>query len=236
MAVSKEKLPVHVGFIMDGNGRWASKRGLPRSIGHKEGAETFNRITRRCKDLGIKYVTYYAFSTENWSRPADEVSALMKLFEQYLGDAEKYVKDNTRLIFLGDKSKFSEKLRLRMEELEEKSRDFDSMTVLLAMNYGGRDEIVCAARRAAALVKDRSITPDQIDESLFSSLLYTGGIPDPDLIIRPGGEKRLSNFLTWESAYSELYFTDVLWPDFNAKELDKALEDFAQRGRRFGGI
>ena len=236
MAVSKEKLPVHVGFIMDGNGRWASKRGLPRTIGHKEGAETFNRITRRCKDLGIKYVTYYAFSTENWSRPADEVSALMKLFEQYLGDAEKYVKDNTRLIFLGDKSKFSEKLRLRMEELEEKSRDFDSMTVLLAMNYGGRDEIVRAARRAAALVKDRSITPDQIDESLFSSLLYTGGIPDPDLIIRPGGEKRLSNFLTWESAYSELYFTDVLWPDFNAKELDKALEDFAQRGRRFGGI
>lgn len=236
MAVSKEKLPVHVGFIMDGNGRWASKRGLPRSIGHKEGAETFNRITRRCKDLGIKYVTYYAFSTENWSRPADEVSALMKLFEQYLGDAEKYVKDNTRLIFLGDKSKFSEKLRLRMEELEEKSRDFDSMTVLLAMNYGGRDEIVRAARRAAALVKDRSITPNQIDESLFSSLLYTGGIPDPDLIIRPGGEKRLSNFLTWESAYSELYFTDVLWPDFNAKELDKALEDFAQRGRRFGGI
>ena len=236
MAVSKEKLPVHVGFIMDGNGRWASKRGLPRSIGHKEGAETFNRITRRCKDLGIKYVTYYAFSTENWSRPADEVIALMKLFEQYLGDAEKYVKDNTRLIFLGDKSKFSEKLRLRMEELEEKSRDFDSMTVLLAMNYGGRDEIVRAARRAAALVKDRSITPDQIDESLFSSLLYTGGIPDPDLIIRPGGEKRLSNFLTWESAYSELYFTDVLWPDFNAKELDKALEDFAQRGRRFGGI
>ena len=221
---------------MDGNGRWASKRGLPRSIGHKEGAETFNRITRRCKDLGIKYVTYYAFSTENWSRPADEVSALMKLFEQYLGDAEKYVKDNTRLIFLGDKSKFSEKLRLRMEELEEKSRDFDSMTVLLAMNYGGRDEIVRAARRAAALVKDRSITPNQIDESLFSSLLYTGGIPDPDLIIRPGGEKRLSNFLTWESAYSELYFTDVLWPDFNAKELDKALEDFAQRGRRFGGI
>ena len=188
------------------------------------------------KDLGIKYVTYYAFSTENWSRPADEVSALMKLFEQYLGDAEKYVKDNTRLIFLGDKSKFSEKLRLRMEELEEKSRDFDSMTVLLAMNYGGRDEIVRAARRAAALVKDRSITPDQIDESMFSSLLYTGGIPDPDLIIRPGGEKRLSNFLTWESAYSELYFTDVLWPDFNAKELDKALEDFAQRGRRFGGI
>lgn len=221
---------------MDGNGRWASKRGLPRSIGHKEGAETFNRITRRCKDLGIKYVTYYAFSTENWSRPADEVSALMKLFEQYLGDAEKYVKDNTRLIFLGDKSKFSEKLRLRMEELEEKSRYFDSMTVLLAMNYGGRDEIVRAARRAAALVKDRSITLDQIDESLFSSLLYTGGIPDPDLIIRPGGEKRLSNFLTWESAYSELYFTDVLWPDFNAKELDKALEDFAQRGRRFGGI
>lgn len=236
MAVSKEKLPVHIGFIMDGNGRWASKRGLPRSVGHKEGAETFNRITRRCKDLGVKYVTYYAFSTENWSRPADEVSALMKLFEQYLGDAEKYVKDNTRLIFLGDKSKFSEKLRLRMEELEEKSRDFDSMTVLLAMNYGGRDEIVRAARRAAALVKDRSITPDQIDESLFSSLLYTGGIPDPDLIIRPGGEKRLSNFLTWESAYSELYFTDVLWPDFNAKELDKALEDFAQRGRRFGGI
>lgn len=236
MAIDSEKLPVHIGIIMDGNGRWAQSRGLPRVAGHKEGAEVFNRITKYCRKIGIKYVTYYAFSTENWKRPADEVNALMKLFEQYLGTAEQYAKDNVRLIFIGDKSRFPEKLRLKMEELEKKSENFDAMTVIMAMNYGGRDDIVRAAARAAALVRDRSITPEQIDESLISSLIYTGGIPDPDMIIRPGGEKRLSNFLTWQSAYSELYFTDVLWPDFTAKELDKALEEFAHRGRRFGGV
>lgn len=236
MAIDSEKLPVHIGIIMDGNGRWAQSRGLPRAVGHKEGAEVFNRITKYCKKIGIKYVTYYAFSTENWKRPADEVNALMKLFEQYLGTAEQYAKDNVRLMFIGDKSRFPEKLRLKMEELEKKSENFDAMTVILAMNYGGRDDIVRAAARAAALVRDRSITPEQIDESLISSLIYTGGIPDPDMIIRPGGEMRLSNFLTWQSAYSELYFTDVLWPDFTAKELDKALEEFAHRGRRFGGV
>ena len=236
MAIDSEKLPVHIGIIMDGNGRWAQNRGLPRAVGHKEGAEVFNRITKYCKKIGIKYVTYYAFSTENWKRPADEVNALMKLFEQYLGTAEQYAKDNVRLIFIGDKSRFPEKLRLKMEELEKKSENFDAMTVIMAMNYGGRDDIVRAAVRAAALVRDRSITPEQIDESLISSLIYTGGIPDPDMIIRPGGEKRLSNFLTWQSAYSELYFTDVLWPDFTAKELDTALEEFAHRGRRFGGV
>lgn len=236
MAIDSEKLPVHIGIIMDGNGRWAQKRGLPRAVGHKEGAEVFNRITKYCKKIGIKYVTYYAFSTENWKRPADEVNALMKLFEQYLGTAEQYAKDNVRLVFIGDKSRFPEKLRLKMEELEKKSENFDAMTVIMAMNYGGRDDIVRAAARAAALVRDRSITPEQIDDSLISSLIYTGGIPDPDMIIRPGGEMRLSNFLTWQSAYSELYFTDVLWPDFTAKELDKALEEFAHRGRRFGGV
>ncbi len=236
MATDSDKLPVHIGIIMDGNGRWAQSRGLPRAAGHKEGAEVFNRITKHCRKIGIKYVTYYAFSTENWKRPADEVNALMKLFEQYLGTAEQYSKDNVRLMFIGDKSRFPEKLRLKMEELEKKSENFDAMTVIMAMNYGGRDDIVRAAARAAALVRDRSITPEQIDESLISSLIYTGGIPDPDMIIRPGGEKRLSNFLTWQSAYSELYFTDVLWPDFTAKELDKALEEFAHRGRRFGGV
>lgn len=231
-----EKIPVHVAVIMDGNGRWAEKNGVSRLSGHNAGMLAMKEIIKRADVMGIKYLTVYAFSTENWKRPADEVNALMKLFEQYLGTAEQYAKDNVRLIFIGDKSRFPEKLRLKMEELEKKSENFDAMTVIMAMNYGGRDDIVRAAARAAALVRDRSITPEQIDESLISSLIYTGGIPDPDMIIRPGGEKRLSNFLTWQSAYSELYFTDVLWPDFTPKELDKALEEFAHRGRRFGGV
>ena len=234
--MSDINLPVHIGFIMDGNGRWAQKRGLPRKLGHREGAQTFRKIARYCKKIGIKYITFYAFSTENWKRPKDEIDELMRLFGEYLGEVEDYAKDKTRLVFLGDKSAFGDTLEKRMIELEESSAEFDEMTLMLAMNYGGRDDIVHSVRSIAEMLKAGEAKISEIDESLVSSLLYTGTMPDVDLVIRPSGEQRISNFLIWQSAYAELYFTDVLWPDFSPKELDKALEDYASRGRRFGGV
>ncbi len=236
LGLDKSKLPVHIGFIMDGNGRWAQKRGLPRTFGHKEGAQAFRKIARYCKKIGIKYITFYAFSTENWSRPKEEVDAIMALFSQYPEEADNFAEDKTRLIFLGDKAPFSPKMRERMIELEKASENFDEMTLALAINYGGRDDIVHSVKRIAELVESGDIRPSDIDEGLVGSLLYTGTMPDADLIIRPSGEKRLSNFLIWQSAYAEFYFTDVLWPDFTPAELDKALKDFAQRNRRFGGV
>lgn len=221
---------------MDGNGRWAQKRGLPRTFGHREGAQAFRKIARYCKKIRIKYITFYAFSTENWSRPKEEVDAIMALFSQYLEEADNFAEDKTRLIFLGDKAPFSPKMRERMIELEKASENFDEMTLALAINYGGRDDIVHSVKRIAELVESGDIRSSDIDESLVGSLLYTGTMPDADLIIRPSGEKRLSNFLIWQSAYAEFYFTDVLWPDFTPAELDKALKDFAQRNRRFGGV
>jgi len=229
-------LPVHIGFIMDGNGRWAKKRGLERKFGHKEGAKTFRKIVRYCKELGIKYITFYAFSTENWKRPKDEVEAIMALFDQYLDEVREHTKENIRVMFIGDKSAFDENFRNKMISLEEDSKDFDAMTLILAINYGGRDDIIYAAKQAAELVKDGFISSSQIDESLFSDLLYTKGVPDVDYIIRPSGELRLSNFLIWQAAYAEYYFTDVLWPDFDKKDLDKALVEFKSRKRRFGGV
>ena len=236
LGLDKSKLPVHIGFIMDGNGRWAQKRGLPRTFGHREGAQAFRKIARYCKKIGIKYITFYAFSTENWSRPKEEVDAIMALFSQYLEEADNFAEDKTRLIFLGDKAPFSPKMRERMIELEKASENFDEMTLALAINYGGRDDIVHSVKRIAELAESGDIRSSDIDESLVGSLLYTGTMPDADLIIRPSGEKRLSNFLIWQSAYAEFYFTDVLWPDFTPAELDKALKDFAQRNRRFGGV
>lgn len=236
LGLDKSKLPVHIGFIMDGNGRWAQKRGLPRTFGHREGAQAFRKIARYCKKIGIKYITFYAFSTENWSRPKEEVDAIMALFSQYLEEADNFAEDKTRLIFLGDKAPFSPKMSERMIELEKASENFDEMTLALAINYGGRDDIVHSVKRIAELVESGDIGSSDIDESLVGSLLYTGTMPDADLIIRPSGEKRLSNFLIWQSAYAEFYFTDVLWPDFTPAELDKALKDFAQRNRRFGGV
>lgn len=236
LGLDKSKLPVHIGFIMDGNGRWAQKRDLPRTFGHREGAQAFRKIARYCKKIGIKYITFYAFSTENWSRPKEEVDAIMALFSQYLEEADNFAEDKTRLIFLGDKAPFSPKMRERMIELEKASENFDEMTLALAINYGGRDDIVHSVKRIAELVESGDIRSSDIDESLVGSLLYTGTMPDADLIIRPSGEKRLSNFLIWQSAYAEFYFTDVLWPDFTPAELDKALKDFAQRNRRFGGV
>ena len=229
-------LPTHIGFIMDGNGRWAKKRGLPRKFGHREGAKTFKKIVRHCKDIGIRYITFYAFSTENWKRPKEEVDTIIDLFNQYIEDVRKHIDEEVKVIFLGDKSVFNQELQQKMNSLENDSRDFDKMTLLLAINYGGRDDIVHSIKGIAELIKSGTIVPDQIDESLVSSMLYTQGIPDVDLIIRPSGEQRTSNFLIWQSAYAELYFTDILWPDFSAKELDKALKNYASMGRRFGGV
>ena len=233
---NSSRLPAHIGFIMDGNGRWAKKRGLERTFGHKEGARTFRKIVSYCKELGIKYITFYAFSTENWKRPKDEVESIMALFDQYLDEVREHTKENVRVMFIGDKSAFDEKFRNKMIALEEDSKDFDAMTLILAINYGGRDDIIFAAKQAAELVKEGTISSSQIDESLFSNLLYTKGIPDVDYIIRPSGELRLSNFLIWQAAYAEYYFTDILWPDFDKKDLDKALDEFKNRKRRFGGV
>lgn len=234
--LNKNNLPQHIGFIMDGNGRWAKKRGLPRTYGHKEGAQAFREIVKHCKEIGIKYITFYAFSTENWSRPKDEVSALMTLFNEYLDEADELTEKSTRLVFLGDKSKFSSEMQKKMINIEEKSKNYNEMTVALAMNYGGRDDIVHSVKRVAQMIQQGTVNVDDIDEQLISQNLYTGDIPDVDLVIRPSGEKRISNFLIWQSSYAEFYFTDVLWPDFSGKELDKALEDYSLRNRRFGGV
>ena len=221
---------------MDGNGRWAKKRNLPRTFGHKEGAEAFKKITDLCIGKNIEYLTLYAFSTENWKRPAEETSAIMTLFDKYLGDADMYSDKNVRIIFLGSKAAFGKRLSEKMIRLEEDTAGNDGMTLMLAMNYGGRDDIVTAARKAAELSADGFIKPSDIDEELFSGMLYTKNAPDVDLMIRTGGEYRLSNFLLWQCAYAEFWFTDVLWPDFGAEELDSALEAFALRKRRFGGV
>ena len=231
-----EKLPQHVGIIMDGNGRWAKKRGLPRPMGHIEGAKTFKKIIRHCKDIGLKHLSFYAFSTENWNRPEDEVSGLMKLFYDYLGDVHWLHEEKTRLIFMGDKARFSEKLRNKMIEVEEASKDYDEMIVFLAVNYGGRDDIANSCRKIAERVKNGELQPEDITEQTIADGLYTAGFPDVDLVIRPNGELRLSNFLIWQCAYAEYYFTDILWPDFTGEDLNAAIIDYANRSRRFGGV
>lgn len=231
-----DNLPEHIAFIMDGNGRWAKKRGLPRRFGHREGAKTFKKITRYCKDIGIKNVTFYAFSTENWKRPEDEVSAIIELFREYIIDVRNYIGEEVRVLFLGDKTIFDDDLQKKMNDLEEDTKDYNKMTMLLAINYGGRDEIVHAAKILSEQVRNGKIQPDEITEDMFQSYLYTADVPDVDLMIRPSGELRLSNFLIWQSAYAEFYFTDVLWPDFSPNELNKALIDFGKRSRRFGGV
>ena len=229
-------LPEHIGFIMDGNGRWAKRKGLPRSFGHREGAKNFKKIVRYCKDIGIKNISFYAFSTENWKRPKEEIDVIMDLFREYIVDVRKHLSENTRMIFLGDKSVFDDDLREKMIKLEEDTTDYKEMNLLMAVNYGGRDEIAYVARQLAQKAKDGLINPEDITEKTIDEHLYSKGIPDVDLIIRPSGELRLSNFLIWQSAYAEYYFTDIMWPDFTPKELDKALIDFVNRGRRFGGV
>lgn len=220
----------HIAFIMDGNGRWAKKRGMPREFGHKEGAAVFKKLARYCGSIGVEAVTFYAFSTENWKRPKREVDAIMKLLSVYLDECKKELEvSSMRMVFLGDKSVFSDELREKMEELEEISKE-NRYTVNIAMNYGGRDEIVYAANRLIAEGKTR------ITEKDMSSALYTRESPEVDMIVRTGGDLRISNFLLWQAAYSELYFTDKFWPDITEKDVDLILEEFNNRKRRFGGV
>lgn len=230
-------LPVHIGIIMDGNGRWAKKRFLPRSAGHRVGASNFRTITRYCSKIGVKYLTMYAFSTENWSRPAEEVGALMGLFKEYLEEALRdFMDENIRVRFIGDVSAFPEDLRKLIQEVEEASAPKTGMVLNLAMNYGGRAEITRAAQAFAREVAAGERRPEDLTEELFSSYLYTGGQPDPDLIIRPSGEERLSNFLLWQGAYAEFVYFDILWPDFKTSDLDEAIRIYSSRQRRFGGV
>ena len=228
-----QRLPRHVAVIMDGNGRWAEQRGLPRSAGHAAGAETFRRIATYCKDLGMDHLTVYAFSTENWKRSAEEVGAIMGLLKKYLLESiEKMERDRIRLKILGDVSVLSEELRELIDATEVIAERLPGcFQANVCLNYGGRDEIVRAVKRYA-----RTAPAEELTEEALSANLDTAGIPDPDLIIRTGGEYRISNFLLWECAYSELLFTDVLWPDFSQRDMDAALADFARRERRYGGV
>lgn len=228
--VDKSRLPRHIAIIMDGNGRWAKKRGLPRTAGHKVGAETFRKIALYCKALGVEYLTIYAFSTENWKRPADEVSTIMGLLEQYLHEAiDTMERDHIRLRFFGDMGVLSPELQALAHRTDDISAHYDGFQANICLNYGGRAELLRAAQRCA----ERGL--DWTEENL-SANMYSAGIPDPELVIRPGGEMRLSNFLLWQCAYSELYFCDTLWPDFTRQELDKAIIDYQRRDRRFGGV
>ncbi len=230
-----DRLPRHIAIIMDGNGRWAKKRGLPRTAGHAVGAETFRRVATYCKELGVEYLTVYAFSTENWKRPKDEVDAIMDILETYLHEAiETMERDRVKMKFFGDTSVLSPRLRELIAETERISDTFDGVQVNMCVNYGGRSEILRAAERWA---RERAAgNMEELTEEKFSGYLYSAGVPDPDLIIRPSGEYRLSNFLMWQSAYSELYFTDVLWPDFTERELDRAIIEYQSRDRRYGAV
>ena len=228
-------LPRHIAIIMDGNGRWAKQRGLPRKMGHAAGSETFRRIATYCKNLGVEYLTVYAFSTENWKRSQDEVQAIMALFEKYLHEAiDEMEQDHIRLKVLGELGPISPKLRALIARTDEISTHSQGFQANICINYGGRDEILHAVRRYAEAYK--AGTAPELTEDVFSNYLYSAGIPDPDLIIRTSGEQRLSNFLPWQGAYSELYFTDTLWPDFTERDMDAALAEFQRRDRRFGGV
>lgn len=231
-AAVERSLPQHIAIIMDGNGRWAKKRGLPRSAGHAAGAKTFKQIARYCNKIGIKYLTVYAFSTENWKRPETEVKGIMDLFRSYLKDVDNFKGENIRLEFIGDREPLADDIKKLMEHAEEESANATGLHLNMAINYGGRDEIVHAVK---AIIKE-GISAEEITEDTVASHLYTSGQPNPDFIIRPSGEYRLSNYLIWQSAYAEYWFSDVLWPDFKPKHLDKALEDFSNRNRRFGGV
>ena len=229
---NQNNMPRHIAIIMDGNGRWAKKRGLPRNAGHAAGSKNFKEIAKYCNKIGIEHLTVYAFSTENWRRPKSEVDGIMNILRDYLKDSKNYIKENIKLDFIGDRSVLPEDIKELMITAENDSANATGLVCHLAINYGGRDEIVNAVR---ALI-EKGTPKTEITEQLISDFLYTANIPDPDLIIRPSGEYRLSNFLIWQSAYSEFWFSDILWPDFKPKDLDKAIEDFKARNRRFGGV
>ena len=230
-------LPEHIGIIMDGNGRWAQKRGLPRSAGHKQGARTFREIVRYCRSIGIRYLTVYAFSTENWKRPQSEIDAIMNLLRDYLDELERHSDEEQGVLrFIGDMAPLAEDLRQRITDVQERTAGREGITVNIALNYGGRHEIVHAVQQAVSLARQGTLTPEAVDEALVDSLMYTAGQPPVDLIIRPSGEQRISNFLLWHGAYAEFVFMDVLWPDFTPGDLDRAIAEFQRRSRRFGGI
>ena len=231
------KIPQHIAIILDGNGRWAKAKGMPRNYGHTAGARNVETVCQAAHDLGVKYVTMYAFSTENWNRPEGEVEALMKLLESYLKNCIKTAdKNNMRVRVIGDTTRLSERFQERIRELEAASAKNDGLNLQIAINYGSRDEMTRAMRRMSEDVAAGKRKPEEITESVFEEYLDTAGIPDPDLLIRTSGELRLSNFLLWQLAYSEFYFTDVPWPDFDKEELERAIEAYNKRDRRFGGL
>ena len=233
------RIPTHIAIVMDGNGRWAKQRGLPRPAGHKAGAESFRTIANYAKSIGLQYLTVYAFSTENWKRSETEVSAIMALLKKYLLEAvDTMERDHIRLHFFGDMTPIAPELRALAHETDEITEHLskDDFQANVCLNYGGRDEILRAVRRFAAECAEGKRKPEDLDETLFSTYLDSAGIPDPELIIRPSGEQRLSNFLLWQCAYSEFYYTDTLWPDFDEGELDKAIAAYQSRDRRFGGV
>lgn len=237
MGNETKPVPRHVAIILDGNGRWAKKRFLPRNAGHAAGSKNVEKICSAAWNMGIEYVTMYAFSTENWSRPKEEVDALMKLLYSYLKDCLRTSeKNNMRVRVIGDITRLAPDLQEQIKELEQFSAKNTGLNFQVALNYGSRDEITRAVTRLAQDVKDGVCDPENIDEQMISDYLDTKGIPDPDLMIRTSGEQRLSNYLLWQMAYTEFYFTDVLWPDFNKKELEKAVEYYRNRDRRFGGV
>lgn len=231
------RIPEHVAMILDGNGRWAKKRGLPRQMGHKKGCETLEQVVEDAARIGIRYLTVYGFSTENWKRPEAEVGALMQLFRFYAKRLLKIAKEHdVRVKMIGERNRFAPDLIAAINSLEEETKDAKGMTFIIAVNYGGRDEITRAVRRVMEDAKAGKLSPEEMDETVFSSYLDTAGIPDPDLLIRTSGELRLSNYLLWQLAYTELYVTDCLWPDFNKEELLKAIETYNGRDRRYGGV
>jgi len=235
--LDRNNLPVHIAAVMDGNGRWAQKRGLPRTAGHSAGSEAFQNAAEYLNDLGVKYFTVYAFSTENWKRPEEEVGAIMGLLDRYLRKAiREMTEKNIRLCFFGDLEPLSESLKQLIRETNEISRHTTGMQVNVCLNYGGRAEIARAARLLAQDCAQGRLKPEDITEAALSQKLYSAHIPDPDLMIRPGGELRLSNFLLWQNAYTEFYFTDTLWPDMDEEELDRAIAAYQSRKRRYGGI
>ncbi len=231
-----DNVPRHIAIILDGNGRWARRRGLPRTAGHAAGSENFRKIATYCKNIGVEYLTVYAFSTENWKRPEDEVKTIMRLLRRYLNEAiDTMERDKIRMKIFGDVAGLPQELQELVQKTDEISRRYEGFQANICLNYGGRDEIVHAARRYAEDLAAGKVQ-GELSEEQFGGYLYSAGIPDPDLLIRPGGEQRISNFLLWQCAYAEFYFSDVLWPDFGTDELDKAIEAFRKRDRRYGNV
>lgn len=232
-----DRLPVHIGVIMDGNGRWAKKRGLSRSLGHKAGADSLKKIVTACNDMGVKYITVYAFSTENWSRPKEEVDYLMNLLLSYLRDAQNTLAgENVVIRAIGSRAELSDEIREQIARTEEFTKNNTGIVMNIALNYGAREELTTAVRSIAEDAAEGKITTEEITADLIGNRLYTAGQPDPDLLIRTSGEIRLSNFMLWQLAYSEMYFTEKLWPDFSVKDLEKAIIEYQRRNRRFGGV